>query len=205
MHHWLGVARTRCPSVNLVGELVLLMWRRAVLRLMRLWERASHRSHCIRVSRKTAQRVEKLTRYWWHLIHLRALRTRLHIHHGRLLVALLRPLVAHHRGTRPRAREPIGTRGHVAGILRVPRSLCIHLHLRLSGHAHKGSIRGLLLHHVSTHLWSRAANKLASLGATKCNMLNAGTHTILGHLHLLRVSRHWLGLCTIYVRRHLTW
>jgi hypothetical protein len=46
VHHGLGIACTRRPAVGLVRELVLLM-RRAVLRLVWLRVRASHWRHCL--------------------------------------------------------------------------------------------------------------------------------------------------------------
>lgn len=45
VHHRLGIARTRRASVRLVGKLVLLV-RRAVLRLVWLRVGASHGRHC---------------------------------------------------------------------------------------------------------------------------------------------------------------
>lgn len=72
VHHRLGIARARRSTVRLVRKLVLLMGR-AVLRLVWLRVRASHGRH----------------RSWWHLVHLRALRTGLHVRHGRLLMPLL--------------------------------------------------------------------------------------------------------------------
>ena len=89
-------------------------------------------------------------------------------------------------------------------MLRIARGLRVHLHLRLSRHAHEGPVRRVLLHHVSTHLWSGAVDKLTALGATECNVLHARAHAVLRNLHLLRVTGHWLGLCTVHVRRHLT-
>lgn len=118
-------------------------------------------------------------------------------------MALLRPLVAHHRRSRPGTGE-VGAGRHVTGVLRITGSLRIHLHLGLSGHAHVGTVGGLLLHHVSAHLWTRAVYKLTSLGTTNSNMLDVGAHAVLRHLHLLRVSWHWLRLRTIHKRRHLT-
>ena len=87
-------------------------------------------------------------------------------------------------------------------MLRVARSLSIHLHLRLARHAHEWPVRWILLHHVSTHLWSGAIDEL-TLWATESSVLHARAHAILRHLHLLRVARHWLRLRTIHVRWHL--
>lgn len=50
VHHRLGIACTRCTSVSLMRELVLLV-RRAVLWLVRLGVRTSHGRHCVKLAR----------------------------------------------------------------------------------------------------------------------------------------------------------
>ena len=55
VHHRLGVARTRCTSVRLMGELVLLVGR-AVLGLMRLGVWTSHGRHCVKSARVRQQK-----------------------------------------------------------------------------------------------------------------------------------------------------
>jgi len=54
VHHRLRVACTRCTSMGLMRELVLLVGR-AVLRLVRLGVRASHGRHCVKLA-STRQR-----------------------------------------------------------------------------------------------------------------------------------------------------
>lgn len=173
------------------------------MRLVRLRVGTSHGRHCTVVRWRVSQLILKLTRSGRHLVHLGSLRTWLHVHHRRLLVSLLRSLMTHHGRSRPRAGETVGAGRHVAGILRVPRSLRVHLHLGLARHTHERSVRGVLLHQVSTHLRPRAINELAALRATERNMLDTRAHAVLWHLHLLRVTGHWLRLRTIDVRRHL--
>lgn len=200
VHHRLGVASTRRAAVGLVRKLVLLVGR-AVLWLMRLRVGAPHGCHFAWISTKPMRLCELPTRSWRHLVHLWALCARLHVHHRRLLMALLRSLVAHHRRSGARAGETIGTSWHVAGVLRVSR-LGVHLHLGLAGHAHERPVRGILLHHVAAHLRSGAINEL-SLRTSKWYMLHARAHAVLlGDLHLLWVARHWLGL-SIHVWRDL--
>jgi hypothetical protein len=139
------------------------------------------------------------------LVHLRALRAGLHVHDRRLLVSLLRSLVAHHRRSRARAREVVATRRHVTRVLRVAGRLCIHLHLRLGRHAHERPVRRVLLHHMSAHLRSRAINELTCLWTANASVLHARAHTVLRYLHRLWVARHWLRLRIVHVRGHLSW
>lgn len=146
---------------------------------------------------------------WLHLVHLGSWRARLHVHHVWLLmVALLRPLMAHHWSAWPWAREPIsaGSR-HVARILWICRSWSwrVHLHLRVAWHSHKRPVRGLVRHHLTSHCRPRGTNKLPPLYVSHRNMLDIGTHAILRHLHRLRIAGHLLGLCSIYKRCARSW
>lgn len=133
-------------------------------------------------------------------------RARLHVHHGGLLVSLLRALVAHHRCTGPGARKAIGTgtARHVTRVLRVGVARCrrVHLHLGVTWHAHKGPVGVLVRHHVSSHSRAHRLNELAALRAAQGNVLNVRAHAVVRHLHLLRVARHRLWLSTICVGRH---
>lgn len=187
LHHGLRIATARCAAM-LLGELMMLL-RRAIVRLMELSVRSSHRSHGSRL----------------HLIHLRSWRTCLHIHHGWLLVVtLLRTLVAHHRSTWSWARKSIrsGT-WHVPGVLwiRRSRSRRVHLHLRISWHLHKGSIRWLIDHHLASHGRSLSTDKLTAGRSSHGHVLYVRTHSIL-RLDLLWKTGHLLRLSTIHIRRH---
>lgn len=148
------------------------------------------------------------TRTRRHLEHLGSLRTRRHIHHRRLLVSLLRVGVTHHLRSRSRTVWiTICARcaGHVPWVLWIclAGSWRIHLHLRVALHTHRRTIGWLMRHHVPTHLWSsRRSDKLAGLPVTQTDVLYIGAHAILRHLHLLRVSGHWLWLGAIHVRMH---
>ena len=55
VHHRLRVACTRCTSMGLMRELVLLVGR-AVLRLVRLGVWASHGRHCVKLARIRQQK-----------------------------------------------------------------------------------------------------------------------------------------------------
>lgn len=188
LHHGLDIAPTWCPTM-LMRELLVLV-RRAEVSLMWLRVWATHWRHGS----------------GWHLEHLRSLSTCLHKHHGSLLMALLRALMAHHRRTWTRAvgvaaicRPP----RHMAWILgiRWTRSRRIHLHLRIGRHAHIWSVRGLAGHHMSTHCGSWRVDILAWLCIAESYMLHVWTHAKLWHGHLL-ISRHWLRLCAIHVWWH---
>jgi hypothetical protein len=56
VHHRLGVACTRCTSMSLVRELVLLVGR-AVLWLVRLGVWTSHGRHCVKLARIRPQKL----------------------------------------------------------------------------------------------------------------------------------------------------
>ena len=148
------------------------------------------------------------TRTRRHLEHLGSLRARRHIHHGRLLVSLLRVGVTHHRRSRSwTVRITVCARctRHVSWVLwvRLAGRWRIHLHLRVAWHTHRRTVGWLMRHHMTTHLWSsRRSDELAGLPVTQTNVLHVWTHAILRHLHLLRVSGHWLWLGAIHVRMH---
>lgn len=148
------------------------------------------------------------TRTRRHLEHLGSLRTCRHIHHRRLLMSLLRVGVTHHLRSRSwTVWITICARcaGHMPWVLRIclAGSWRIHLHLRVAWHTHRRTIGWLMGHHMSTHLRSsRRSDELAGLAVTQTDVLYVRAHAILRHLHLLRVSGHWLWLGTIHVGMH---
>jgi hypothetical protein len=175
--------------------------------LVRLSIWATHGSHCTQISDIVYLLSMLRTGPWRNLVHWRTLGAGLHVHHLRLLVTLLRALVAHHWRARSRAVgiSTVGAGGtrHVSWVLWVcrARGWRVHRHLRVPWHTHVWTVRRLIRHHMPTHCWSWRTDKLARLDA-HVDMLDVRTHSILLHWNLLRVARHGLRLSTISIRRH---